>query len=116
MRETAEYSEDGGETWQKAAEVVDNAASFKQGATQIALGLDAADGGFLMDDITFNGITYDEVVGIRDIFTDSNDDSVMSRTFYDLQGRMVSEPHGGVFIEHLLLRNGKTRSNKVVIK
>ena len=111
-----EYSEDGGETWQKAAEVVDNAASFKQGATQIAWGLDAADGGFLMDDITFNGITYDEVVGIKDIITDSNDDSVMSRTFYDLQGRIVSEPHGGVFIEHLLLRNGKTRSNKVVIK
>lgn len=112
----SECSEDGGETWQKAAEVVDNAASFKQGATQIAWGLDAADGGFLMDDITFNGITYDEVVGIRDIFTDSNDDSVMSRTFYDLQGRMVSEPRGGVFIEHLILRNGKTRSNKVVIK
>ncbi|MGM9697808.1 MAG: hypothetical protein ACI3Y0_04105, partial [Prevotella sp.] len=72
--------------------------------------------GFLMDDIVFNGITYDETVGIRDIPTDANDESVLSRTFYDLQGRMVSEPRGGVFIEHLLLRNGKTRSNKVVIK
>ena len=109
-----EYSEDGGETWQKGAETTDNAASFKQGATQIAWGLDAADGGFLMDDIVFNGITYDETVGIEGITADRQYNTV--HQYFDMSGRQIQQPSNGVYIERIVTKDGKKTVRKVMAK
>lgn len=109
-----EYSEDGGETWQKGAETTDNAASFKQGATQIAWGLDAADGGFLMDDIVFNGITYDDTVGIEGITADRQYNTV--HQYFDMSGRQIQQPSNGVYIERIVTKDGKKTVRKVMAK
>ena len=56
-----EYSTDG-ENWNVGTVTTDEGGDFRQGATQFVWGLAASTNNFLIDDIAFEGITYDEGV------------------------------------------------------
>jgi hypothetical protein len=58
---TFEYSADG-KTWQTAARYTDTQNKFTSGSTQLVWGLAAAVNNFYVDDITFEGVTYDTSV------------------------------------------------------
>ncbi|MEI3081672.1 hypothetical protein [Paraprevotella clara] len=59
-----EYSTDG-ENWNLGTVTTDEGGEFLQGATQFVWGLAASTNNFLIDDIAFEGITYDEGVAVR---------------------------------------------------
>lgn len=46
----------------------------------------------------------------------SDEEQVVRKTYYDLTGRKVSKPAGGIYIVRKELQNGKTIANKVYIK
>lgn len=56
-----EYSTDG-KNWKTATSTTDESNPFQIGATQYVWGLAASRADFLIDDITFEGTTYDETV------------------------------------------------------
>jgi hypothetical protein len=58
---TFEYAADG-KTWQTAARYTDTQNKFTSGSTQLVWGLAAAVNNFYVDDITFEGVTYDTSV------------------------------------------------------
>lgn len=88
---TLEYSTDG-TTWQAGASTTDTNGAFQQGATQVAWGLAASRNQFLLDDITFNGVTYDtSVTAIRTVTTPSEHHDAI----YNLAGQRVSTMQSG---------------------
>lgn len=94
-----EYSTDG-EHWTTGASTTDAAGTFRQGATQLVWGLAAQRGQFLVDDVTFEGITYDQTAtGIRDVRTDASATGVL----YNLSGQRVRHMQPG----HIYIRDGK---------
>ncbi len=101
---TFEYSTDG-VNWTMGASTSDSKGTFKQGSTQLAWGLAAAQNNFYYDDITFEGVTYDEAAGIHDITTDWNE---TKNHIYNLQGQRVMEMKKG----QIYIINGKKVVNK----
>lgn len=99
---TLEYSTDGVK-WTQAAQTVDNTATaLKQGGTQIAWGLDALGNGFILDDITFNGITYSPT-GIKNV-AGNNIEKEGNNAIYNLSGQRVNNMTKG----NIYIKKGKT--------
>lgn len=97
---TFEYSTDG-KNWQQATSYTDVDASFQQGATQIVWGLAAAESGFCMDDIAFEGITYNEDVNTAvEVIRTDDAPTHTGGAIYDTSGRQLQEPaKKGIYID-----------------
>ena len=87
-----EYSTDG-ENWLMGAQTYDNSATaFEQGSTQICWGLAAAQNLFVLDNITFNGVTYDPT-GVNTVQAVQN--NTANDAIYNLKGQRVSTMNSG---------------------
>lgn len=82
---TFEYSTDG-ENWIVASQTVDSSDAFSCGGTQIAWGLAAMQHSFVLDDITFSGVTYD-TTGVAGNLKST--DVKSRRAIYNLLGQRV---------------------------
>ena len=80
-----EYSTDG-KNWKSAITTTDESEPFQMGATQFVWGLDSSHDGFVIDDIAFNGITYDPVV--TDVLP-VQQQPTYNQMVYDIFGREV---------------------------
>ena len=113
-----EYSMDGGETWNVGTSTTDEGGMFAQGATQYVWGLDAQRNNFLIDDITFEGITYEGVeTGIYSV-KDELGGVVVREEYFDLSGRRIVPGSGtkGVVICRSYLSNGSVKVDKLMKK
>lgn len=110
-----EYSTDG-EEWILGTTTTDEGGEFTQGATQFVWGLAASQGNFLIDDIVYEGITYDEGV-ITGIYT-AEDGAVMveREEYFDLSGRLVNPETvvRGVVIRRSYLTDGTVKVDKIL--
>ncbi len=96
---TFEYSTDG-ENWTVASQTVDSSNAFSTGGTQIIWGLAAMQNAFIIDDITFDGVTYDPT-GITDNIKHSG--NANDNVIYNLQGQRVNTMRKG----EIYITNGK---------
>lgn len=94
-----EYSLDG-ETWNAATQTVDNTNSFSTGGTQVAWGLAAMQNLFFLDDITFEGVTYDPT-GITNAMAQASRNA--DTPVYNLNGQRVRTLQKG----NVYISNGK---------
>lgn len=97
---TFEYSTDG-ENWTIGAQTVDASGSFQSGSTQIAWGLDATASNFFLDDITFDGVTFDPTA-VKGVMSEAGNDGGTA-DIYNLQGQKVREMKDG----NIYITNGK---------
>ena len=112
-----EYSTDGGETWELGTATTDEGGQFSQGATQFVWGLAGSQGGFLIDDISFEGITYEGVeTGIYSVEDATGE--VVREEYFDLSGRRIvpGSATRGVVIRRSYLSNGAVRVDKLLMK
>lgn len=111
-----EYSLDG-ENWHDGTSTTDEGGQFQQGATQFVWGLAASQGNFLIDDLTFDGITYDEGVATSvEAPVSASPVEVVSVAYYDLSGRRI-EPAGirsGVIIRRTVHADGTVHVDKIM--
>lgn len=92
---TFEYSTDG-ENWTMASQTVDSSDAFSMGATQVAWGLAAMQHSFVLDDITFSGVTYDPTAIAARPAAQPNGPA---GAIYNLQGQRVGNMlKGGIYI------------------
>ena len=111
-----EYSTDGGKTWNLGTSTTDEGGDFVQGATQYVWGLAAEQGNFLIDDITFEGITYEGVeTGIYSV-EDGVGGEVVREEYFDLSGRRIVPGSGtkGVVIRRSYLSDGTVKVDKLM--
>ena len=113
-----EYSTDGGVTWKEGISATQEGGRFQSGATQFVWGLASSQGNFLVDDITFEGITYDEsmTTGIR-MLPDGK--AVVEREeYFDLSGRRVVPGRGtkGLVIRRSYLSDGTVKTDKLLME
>lgn len=110
-----EYSTDEGKTWLTGGVFTDNQGLYKQGSSQIVWGLAASVKDFYMDDIAFEGITYDESV-LNSIGSVAQDAECLSEEYYDLTGRRVApgEEMKGIYILRRYFSDRHVESRKVV--
>ena len=114
-----EYSTDGGQTWNVGTSTTDEGGAFAQGATQYVWGLDAQRNNFLIDDITFEGITYDEdVIGTGIYSVEDATGEVVREEYFDLSGRRIvpGSATRGVVIRRSYLSNGSVRVDKLLMR
>ena len=97
---TFEYSTDG-ENWTIGAQTVDASGSFQSGSTQIAWGLDATASNFFLDDITFDGVTFDPTA-VKGVMSEAGNDGGTA-DIYNLQGQKVRSMKDG----NIYITNGK---------
>ena len=111
-----EYSTDG-KTWHQGTSTTDEGGEFQQGATQYVWGLDSSQGNFLIDDIAFAGITYDEGVisGIQSVDSPA---SVQYEEYFDVAGRRIrpGDVSKGVIIRRSHLADGTVKVEKILKK
>lgn len=111
-----EYSTDS-VTWKLASLFTDTKGTFKRGSTQVVWGLAAATQGFCLDNIIFDGVTYDESVlslesGIR------QEGTLVTEEFYTLTGQRVvpdAVECRGFYIVRRHYSDGRVESHKVWI-
>ena len=114
-----EYSTDGGQSWNVGTSTTDEGGAFAQGATQYVWGLDAQRNNFLIDDITFEGITYDEdVIGTGIYSVEDATGEVVREDYFDLSGRRIvpGSATRGVVIRRSYLSNGAVRVDKLLMR
>ena len=112
-----EYSTDGGQTWNVGTSTTDEGGAFAQGATQYVWGLDAQRNNFLIDDISFEGITYEGVeTGIYSVEEATGE--VVREEYFDLSGRRIvpGSATRGVVIRRSYLSNGSVRVDKLLMR
>lgn len=110
-----EYSTDGGQTWNVGTSTTDEGGMFAQGATQYVWGLDAQRNNFLIDDISFEGITYEGVeTGIYSVEEATGE--VVREEYFDLSGRRIDPGSAmrGVVIRRSYLSDGAVRVDKLL--
>ena len=113
-----EYSTDGGKTWITGTSTTDEGGQFQSGATQFVWGLAASQNNFLIDDVTFEGITYDESVvsGVQSV-TGNGAATVVREEYFDVSGRRII-PDGttkGVVVRRSYLSDGTVRVDKILM-
>lgn len=110
-----EYSTDG-KSWQTGTSTTDEGGDFLQGATQFVWGLDASRNNFLIDDISFEGITYDENVATEIHETGESTATVVREEYFDLSGRRIrpGDRTTGVVIRRSWLSDGTVKVDKVL--
>lgn len=110
-----EYSTDG-EIWHLGTSTTDEGGEFQQGATQYVWGLAASQGNFLIDDISFEGITYDEGVGNGIYSAEETTATVEREEFFDLSGRRIlpGDNTTGVIIRRSYLSDGTVKVDKIL--
>ena len=110
-----EYSTDG-ETWHLGTSTTDEGGEFQQGATQYVWGLAASQGNFLIDDISFEGITYDEGVENGIYSAEETTATVEREEFFDLSGRRIlpGDSMTGVTIRRSYLSDGTVKVDKIL--
>ncbi len=92
---TFEYSTDG-ENWTVVAQTVDSSNAFNSGSTQIAWGLAAMQNSFMLDDITFEGVTYDPTSITNTLQPVTNN---QNPAIYNLNGqRIQTMQQGNIYI------------------
>ena len=110
-----EYSTDG-ETWQEGTSTADEGGTFQKGATQFVWGLVSSTNNFLVDDITFEGITYDE--SVTEVISAPMDETadVVREEYFDLSGRRIipGDATKGVVIRRSYLSNGTVKVDKLL--
>lgn len=110
-----EYSTDS-VNWKLATVYTDVNGMFKQGSTQVVWGLAAATQGFCLDDIVFDGVTYDESV-LSSLGAGILQDGVLvAEEFYTLTGQRVTLGAGernGFYIVRRTYSDGRVESAKV---
>ena len=110
-----EYSTDG-ETWQEGTSTADEGGTFQKGATQFVWGLASSTNNFLVDDITFEGITYDE--SVTEVISAPMDETadVVREEYFDLSGRRIipGDATKGVVIRRSYLSNGAVKVDKLL--
>ncbi len=113
-----EYSTDGGTTWNVGTSTTDEGGQFLQGATQFVWGLAASQGNFLIDDIIFEGITYDEDVISGIISVPEGMGTVEREEYFDLSGRriLLDSRSKGVVIRRSYLSDGTVKADKLLLK
>ena len=97
---TFEYSTDG-ENWQLASQTMDSNGTFSSGRTQIAWGLAAMQSSFYLDDITFEGVTYDAPTSVTGLLQSA--DRTSQSGIYNLAGQRMSTVRKG----DIYITNGK---------
>lgn len=111
-----EYSTDG-ENWKLGTSTTDEGGEFLQGATQFVWGLAASPNNFLIDDITFEGITYDEGVvnGIQSVDSPA---AVQYEEYFDVAGRRIrpGDVSKSVIIRRSHLADGTVKVEKILKK
>lgn len=112
-----EYSLDG-ENWHEGTTTTDEGGEFRQGATQFVWGLASSQGNFLIDDISFRGVTYDESVATSVVVPSGGGKDILSVEYYDLSGRRIGIPaaHSGVVIRRSVCADGSVRVEKVLFR
>jgi hypothetical protein len=112
---TFDYSLDG-VTWTNVARTNDATAARRlQGATQIVWGLAAATTGIYLDDITFQGVTYDAALTDLPILSETDLLQPVRRVFYSLTGLPLRQPmRGSLVIERRFFQDGRIESRKVI--
>jgi hypothetical protein len=112
---TLDYSLDG-VTWTNVARTNDATAARRlQGATQIVWGLAAATTGIYLDDITFQGVTYDAALTDLPILSETDLLQPVRRVFYSLTGLPLRQPmRGSLVIERRFFQDGRIESRKVI--
>ena len=111
-----EYSTDG-ENWKLGTSTTDEGGEFLQGATQFVWGLAASTNNFLIDDIAFEGITYDE--GVADgILSVDSPATVKYEEYFDVAGRRIrpGDVSKGVIIRRSHLTDGTVKVEKILKK
>ncbi|MCI6490641.1 MAG: hypothetical protein MSA28_00730 [Prevotella sp.] len=96
---TFEYSTDG-ETWVLASQTMDSNNAFSSGRTQVAWGLAAMQHSFYLDDITFEGVTYDPTHVTPTLQSAT---SAPQSAIYNLKGQRVTSMKAG----EIYITNGK---------
>lgn len=112
-----EYSTDS-LNWKLVTLFTDVNGTFTKGSTQAVWGLAAATQGFCLDDIVFDGVTYDESVyshnsGIL------QDGTLVSEEFYTLTGQRVAlsaAERNGLYIVRRTYSDGRVESAKVWLR
>lgn len=108
-----EYSTDS-LTWQTATTYTDLAGTFQQGATQLMWGLAASQNNFFIDDITFNGTTYD--TSITPVNAITANAYIVSTEYYNLIGQRLNTPENGIVIVKQKMSNGSYKTRKILYK
>ena len=111
-----EYSTDG-ENWKLGTSTTDEGGEFLQGATQFVWGLAASTNNFLIDDIAFEGITYDE--GVADgILSVDSPATVKYEEYFDVAGRRIrpGDVSKGVISRRSHLTDGTVKVEKILKK
>ena len=108
-----EYSTDS-VTWKTGSTTTDLSGTFQSGSTQFVWGLAASQNNFLIDDITFNGTTYDSsVTSVNPIMTNAY---VISTEYYNLIGQRLNSLEKGVMIVKMNMSDGSVKTIKVLNK
>ena len=112
-----EYSTDG-ENWNVGTVTTDEGGDFRQGATQFVWGLAASTNNFLIDDIAFEGITYDEGVVTGIMSAEESAAGVDYEEYYDVAGRRIrpGDVSKGVIIRRSHLTDGTVKVEKILKK
>lgn len=113
-----EYSTDG-VNWQQGTKMTDEGGSFQQGATQFVWGLAANKSNFVIDDIVYEGVTYDEGV-ITDAPVVTGVAAQVVRTeYYDTTGRRLLRPEdacGSIVIERSYMSDRSLKVRKYLVR
>lgn len=112
-----EYSTDG-ENWNVGTVTTDEGGDFRQGATQFVWGLAASTNNFLIDDIAFEGITYDEGVVTGIMSAEESAVGVDYEEYYDVAGRRIrpGDVPRGIVIRRSHLTDGTVKVEKILKK
>ena len=98
------------------ASTADEGGTFQKGATQFVWGLASSTNNFLVDDITFEGITYDE--SVTEVISAPLDETadVVREEYFDLSGRRIipGDATKGVMIRRSYLSNGTVKVDKLL--
>jgi hypothetical protein len=108
-----EYSTDG-VTWVTGSSTTDLSGSFQSGSTQFVWGLAASQNNFFVDDISFNGTTYDQT--ITSINTSSANAYLISTEYYNIAGLRMNKPEHGIIIEKMNFSDGSVKTKKILMK
>ena len=108
-----EYSTDS-VTWQTGSTTTDLSGTFQSGSTQLLWGLAASQNNFFVDNIIFNGTTYDpSVTSVNPVSANAY---VISTEYYNLIGQRLNSPEKGVMIVKMNMSDGSVKTIKVLNK
>lgn len=107
-----EYSTDG-VTWQTGSTTTDT-GTFQSGSTQFLWGLAVSQNNFFVDDITFNGTTYDP--SVTSVNTVSANAYVISTEYYNLIGQRLNSPEKGIVVVKMNMSDGSVKTIKLLNK